>query len=344
MAISLVRVFGSILEFLASFDGEMVRGGIEVPAAASAPELFEECTVLLRVAGEADQPIEGYVSGLTAGGGVEVLLPALPAPLVALAERLRRELTAPSIKSEPTIPTEGSARTSSKEALERMVEDFLQADLGPFAAPAAEGPAAPATEGPAEAGARAPDPFADRLVHDPASHHHAVHDPAFHHRAVEPTPPPARDFPTPIPDGEAEEPAARERPPATVAALLERLGPTQKMRLALSGSREERLALLRDINKMLHLYVLKNPRIQLDEVQFAARSSNLAPEALKFIAEHVEWGQNPQVCAALVRNPKTPMDTALRVLDRVPESELRNLARGGGRAPLVQAARRKLIS
>jgi hypothetical protein len=88
--------------------------------------------------------------------------------------------------------------------------------------------------------------------------------------------------------------------------------------------------------------VLRNPRIGLDEVQYAAKLASLSPEAVKFIAEHVDWGQNPTVCAALVRNPKTAPATAIKLLDRIPMTDLRLIAKGGARQQVVQAARRKL--
>ena len=115
----------------------------------------------------------------------------------------------------------------------------------------------------------------------------------------------------------------------------------EKMQLALSGSRDERLALMRDNNKTVHVFVLKNPRLGLDEVQSAAKNANLSPDALKLIAEHREWSMNPQICTSLVRNPKTPLPLALKLLDRMPPGDLRVLAKGGAREQLVHAARKK---
>ena len=137
-------------------------------------------------------------------------------------------------------------------------------------------------------------------------------------------------------------PPAPRAPSPTVAARLDAMGATEKMRLALSGSRDERLALLRDINRVLHVYVLRNPRIALDEVQYASKQANLSPEALKLISEHPQWGVDPTVCGNLVRNPKTPTTIAIHLLDRISPSELRQIARGGARQAIVTAARRKL--
>jgi hypothetical protein len=126
----------------------------------------------------------------------------------------------------------------------------------------------------------------------------------------------------------------KPRPGVTVA---------EKMALALSGDRNARFQLLRDPNKQLHPLVLKNPRVGLEEVQWAAKLTTLNPEALKIIAEHPEWGQNATVAAALVRNPKTPVPVALKLMPRLPVSELRAIAKSQGRPQIVQAAKKILL-
>ena len=130
--------------------------------------------------------------------------------------------------------------------------------------------------------------------------------------------------------------------PGPVADRLKAMSVAQKMALALAGSREERFALLRDPNKTLHVYVLRNPRIGVDEVAWAAKQPTLSPDALKQISEHREWSGNATVCIGLVRNPKTPLPLAVRLLDRIPMSEVRAIAKGGAREQIVHAARKKV--
>jgi hypothetical protein len=140
----------------------------------------------------------------------------------------------------------------------------------------------------------------------------------------------------------ADEPEADEPPRGALADRIKAMSVQQKMQAGLSGSREERLALIRDPAKVAHVFVLKNPRIGIDEVLYAAKSPNLAPDAIKLIADHKEWSVNASICAALARNPKTPVPMALRLLDRVPMSELRAIAKGGARDQIVHAARKKV--
>jgi hypothetical protein len=61
------------------------------------------------------------------------------------------------------------------------------------------------------------------------------------------------------------------------------------------------------------------------------------------IAENPGYTQNPSVAKALVYNPKTPVRTAIRLLDRLPRSEVMNLAkRMGMNLKLVMAAKKRL--
>ncbi|MBS2021946.1 MAG: hypothetical protein JST92_06015, partial [Deltaproteobacteria bacterium] len=109
------------------------------------------------------------------------------------------------------------------------------------------------------------------------------------------------------------------------------------------ADKELRFQFLRDPNKQLHTLVLRNPRIGLEEVAWAARSTTLNPEALKLIAEHPEWGSNPNIVLSLVKNPKTPIPIAVRLVPKLSMMELRALAKSQGRPQVVQAAKKALV-
>ena len=116
-----------------------------------------------------------------------------------------------------------------------------------------------------------------------------------------------------------------------------------KIQLALTGNREERTAILRELNKSLHVHVLRNPGLQLDEVVAIAKMTNVSPDLLMGVANRREWSGRPEVAIALVRNPKTPVDVAVKLLDKVSAADLRFLAKDPNARPPVQAAARKKV-
>jgi hypothetical protein len=123
-------------------------------------------------------------------------------------------------------------------------------------------------------------------------------------------------------------------------------GPTrsEKIHMALYGSRDERNAILRDRDRTLHPFVLKNPQLNSDDVVAIAKNAQMTPDLLKLIGERKDWVQRPAVALALARNPKTPPELAVRTLEFIPLDALRQLAKGTGVLPHVaQAARKKVI-
>ena len=118
----------------------------------------------------------------------------------------------------------------------------------------------------------------------------------------------------------------------------------RKIQLALHGDKNQRGVLMREQNRMIHGYVVRNPQIQLDEVVAIARMTTVNADVLAFIASRREWAERPEVAIALVRNPRTPVPLAIRMLERVSQSDLRMLAKQSTvREAIQRAARKKVI-
>jgi hypothetical protein len=153
---------------------------------------------------------------------------------------------------------------------------------------------------------------------------------------------PASSAPAP-----AAAPVARPRATSTTAApvtSIDGMTMPEKIQLALHGNRDQRMAILRDTNRTLHPFVLKNPQVTSEDALAMVKNALTTPELLRLVAERKEWSQKPQIAIALARNPKTPTDVAIRALDHCPVDALRQLAKGSGAPPLVvQAARKKIL-
>jgi len=118
----------------------------------------------------------------------------------------------------------------------------------------------------------------------------------------------------------------------------------EKIQQALRGDRDDRAAVLRSPNRTLHVHVLRNPGLTLDEISAMARMTTVSVEVLKQIAERREWGHRPEIAIALVRNPTVPVPVAVALLDHVSPAELRQLAKDSRtRDPVQKAARKKVL-
>ncbi|MGD8776187.1 MAG: hypothetical protein PVH57_09010 [Syntrophobacterales bacterium] len=115
----------------------------------------------------------------------------------------------------------------------------------------------------------------------------------------------------------------------------------EKIELAKTGSREERLILIRDGNKEVREAVLDNARITEVEIAAIASSPNVPNELLDKIIANLDWMKNYQVMLALVNNPRTPPSLALKLVDRLRHKDLKQLAESKNLfEELVAAAKR----
>jgi hypothetical protein len=131
--------------------------------------------------------------------------------------------------------------------------------------------------------------------------------------------------------------------PGNLQQRIHRMTADQKRELALTGDRVERLALLRDTNKLVHTFVMRNPNLSGDEVRLMAGMRNINPLVLEKIAQSPEWTRDQRIVAAVVGNPKTPTPIATRLLDKLAAGELRRLSKATDVPPAIQrVARRKL--
>ncbi len=155
----------------------------------------------------------------------------------------------------------------------------------------------------------------------------------------------------PWPDEASVAPSAPTRPAVAApnpaqspAARIRDATVPEKIQIALHGTRDERQLILRDTNRLVHAYLLKNPNLQLDEVVAMARMSTVSTDLLKQICDRREWISRPEIALALVRNPVVPVPMALRALEHVTPADLRQLAKDTKTRPAIQsAARRKVV-
>jgi len=105
------------------------------------------------------------------------------------------------------------------------------------------------------------------------------------------------------------------------------LNVAQKAVLAMRGGREERRILIRDSNRLVATGVLRNPRLQEDDVEAIARMRNVTDDVLRQLGQNRGWTKSYAVIIALVNNPRTPQGISTNFVPRLQNQDLKKLAR-----------------
>lgn len=124
---------------------------------------------------------------------------------------------------------------------------------------------------------------------------------------------------------------------------LRGLSRMEKLLLAARADRIERAILAQDSDPQVLYTLLKNPRLTADEVIRIAKSPFLTFQTAETIVKSTQWFSNLEVRVALVHNAKTPPAFALRILQTLPESEVRNISRGAATSMALKVAALKKL-
>jgi hypothetical protein len=167
----------------------------------------------------------------------------------------------------------------------------------------------------------------------------------FAAKGIEPAPGPAGDAVTPLfelPDAsEAGKPAAEEE---QARLQVSALPVTEKLKLALKGTREQRAVLVRDPNRIVAVAVLSSPKLTESEIESFARMANVTDEVLRIIGTNRQWTRHYAVVAALVRNPKTPPAVSLNLINRLAERDIKALSIDRNVPEALRLAARKYLA
>lgn len=119
-------------------------------------------------------------------------------------------------------------------------------------------------------------------------------------------------------------------PPAEGGSLLQRLirmSVPERVRAALTGSRDERLLLIRDQNRMVLRAVIQSPQTNDRDAEVFAAMGNIGEEALRLLASERRFRLSARLPLLLVQNPHCPLDVSLELLKHLASSDLQKLTR-----------------
>ena len=111
----------------------------------------------------------------------------------------------------------------------------------------------------------------------------------------------------------------------TLLQKISHLAAPEKIKLALVGSQEERLVLIRDPNRMVSRAVLESPKLSDQEIENIASMKNVTEEVLRLVATNRRFMKSYQVVRALVNNPRAPIDVTVPMINRLNERDQKAL-------------------
>lgn len=100
-----------------------------------------------------------------------------------------------------------------------------------------------------------------------------------------------------------------------------------RVKMARKASRQIRMILIRDSNAQVALTVMTANSIPDTEIEQIANNRSVCEEVLNYIPKNKEWIGKYNIAKALIKNPKTQLATALKLLPRLSVKDLREMAK-----------------
>ena len=136
--------------------------------------------------------------------------------------------------------------------------------------------------------------------------------------------------------------AVEEKTLSTLQKINEMRLP-DKVKLALEGTKTERMILLRDPSRVVVKSVLSSPKISEDEILIFLNIKSIDKEFIGKIAKSKEWTKKYPIVQGLVRNPKTPITEAMRLTRNLHHRDLVVLSRDRNANPVVKKFAKNLL-
>ena len=129
----------------------------------------------------------------------------------------------------------------------------------------------------------------------------------------------------------------------TVLQKIAKMTVSERVQLAMRGSRDERFILIRDVVRIVAVAVLESPKVTETEMEGFASMRNVSEDVLRAIARNRRFMKHYAVIRALVNNPRTPADLGISLLPHLLALDLRHLSRNRNVGEQIQKMALKLF-
>lgn len=147
--------------------------------------------------------------------------------------------------------------------------------------------------------------------------------------------PPTSEIQTPVLPNENPNPSIHEK--------LRNLSVTDQYKIARSGNSHERTALERIYGKSVWEPLLQNQRLTIPEVARIAKMGSLPRPLIDIIVNNPSWASSPPVRRALLTNPRLGREQIPKILNFMPQTELRLVPKQMAYTSMVRETARRLL-
>ena len=123
----------------------------------------------------------------------------------------------------------------------------------------------------------------------------------------------------------------------TITQRMMKMSVAEKIKLATLGNKEARTLLLRDANKLVCMAAATSPRITDGEILSLANSRTVSSDVLRYVYSSRDFLKHYAIKTSLVKNPKVPLPTALKLMYTLQEKDIKELARDRNVPQTIQA-------
>jgi hypothetical protein len=127
----------------------------------------------------------------------------------------------------------------------------------------------------------------------------------------------------------------------SVLQKLQKMTFPQRLKAAVKGSKEIRMILVRDTNKMIAAAAMSSPKMTDQDVEAIAGMGSVSEDVLRMIAHKRAWLKNYRIVLRLCKNPKTPVAISMNLLQRLMEKDLAQLGADRNVPEALRIAARK---
>ncbi len=128
-----------------------------------------------------------------------------------------------------------------------------------------------------------------------------------------------------------------------ITKRIMKMSVSEKIKLATLGNKEARTILLRDSNKLVCMAAATSPRITDGEILGLANSRTVNADVLRYVYSSREFLKHYAIKMSIVKNPKVPLPTALKLMYTLQEKDIKELARDRNVPQTIQSQAKSFL-